>query len=75
MAGFDVPLIGSGVLQIPQSMIPGSGVNVSVNVVAALEWPFYFAVIVAGLCITARLYQPKKLTSIEHSAPIVAMNN
>jgi hypothetical protein len=75
VAGFNVPLQGAGVLQIPQSMTQGSGVNVSVNVIAALEWPFYFAIIVAGLCITARLYQPKKLTAVEPSAPIFAMNN
>lgn len=75
VAGFDVPLIGSGILQIPQSMIPGNGVNVSVSVIAALGWPFYFAIIVAGLCITTRLYHPTKLTSIKPSAPIVAMNN
>jgi hypothetical protein len=75
VAGFNVPLQGAGVLQIPQSMTQGSGVNVSVNVIAALEWPFYFAIIVAGLCITTRLYQPKKLTTMEPSGPFVSMNN
>jgi len=57
-SGFAVPLIGSGVLQIPSSMIPGK-VSVSVNVLAAFEWPFYFAIAVAGLCVTARVYHRK----------------
>ena len=75
VAGFNVPLMAQVCCQIPQSMTQGSGVNISVNVLAALEWPFYFGIIVAGLCITARLYQPKKLTVVEPSAPIVAMKN
>ena len=58
-SGFSVPLIGSGVLQIPSTMIPGNGVSVSVNVLAAFEWPFYFAIAVAGLCVAARLYHRK----------------
>ena len=59
-SGFAVPLIGSGVLQIPSSMIPGN-VSVNVNVLAAFEWPFYFAIAVAGLCVAARLYHKKIL--------------
>ena len=73
-SGFDFPLMGSGVLQIPQSMIPGSGVNVSVSVMAALQWPFYFAIIVVGLCVTARLYHPKKLVPAESSPPNITIN-
>jgi hypothetical protein len=69
--GFAFPLMGSGSLQIPQQMIPGGGVSVSVGVIAAFEWPFYFAVIVAGLCITARLSHGRIMTGKEPLAPIV----
>lgn len=64
-SGFALPLMGSGILQIPSSMIPGNGVNVSVNVVAAFEWPFYFAIAVAGLCVAARLYHDKIVAPTE----------
>ena len=74
VGGFDIPLMGSGVLQIPQSMMQGSGINVTVSVLAAFEWPFYFAVVVAGLCITTRLYHLKMKTT-EASSPIAALNN
>ncbi len=62
-SGFSVPLIGAGVLNIPSTMIPGSGVNVSVNVLAAFEWPFYFAIVVAGLCIATKFYHRKILVT------------
>ena len=56
-SGFTFPLMGSATIQLPQSMTQGA--NVGVGVSAAFEWPFYFAVVVAGLCIAARLYHRK----------------
>jgi hypothetical protein len=35
------------------------GVNVSVGVSAGFGWPFYFAVVVAGLCVAARFCHQK----------------
>jgi hypothetical protein len=56
-SGFTFPLMGSATIQLPQSM--AQGVNIGVGVSAAFEWPFYFAIVVAGLCLAARLYHKK----------------
>jgi hypothetical protein len=58
ISGFAFPVIGSVATTIPQSMLP-DGANISINVSAAFGWPFYFAIVVAGLCIAARLYHQK----------------
>ena len=55
-SGFNIPLVGSGVLQVPQQMIPGGGISISASFLSAFGWPFYFAIVVAGLCVAARLY-------------------
>ena len=70
VSGIAFPLMGSGTLQIPQQMIPGGGVSVIVNVIAAFEWPFYFAIAVAGLCVAARLYHKKILLPTQPSLPM-----
>ncbi len=57
-SGFAFPLLGSSSLSLPQGMAP-DGVNISVAVSAGFGWPFYFAIVVAGLCVAARLYHPK----------------
>jgi hypothetical protein len=51
-AGFTLPINGSGTLSPP-------GSEGSANVSVALEWPFYFAIVVAGLCVAARLFHNK----------------
>jgi len=56
-AGFDFPLYGSATIQLPQSMLQNS--TGSVAVVAVFEWPSYFATVVAGLCVAAKLYHRK----------------
>ena len=56
-SGFTFPLMGSTTVQLPQSMTQGA--NVGVGVSAAFEWPFWFAIVVAGLCVAARLYHRK----------------
>jgi uncharacterized membrane protein len=57
-SGFAFPLIGAGTLSLPGSMAP-DGTTISVAVSAGFVWPFYFAVVVAGLCLAARLYHRK----------------
>ncbi len=57
-SGFDFPMSGSGSLSLPQGMAP-DGANISVAVSAGFGWPFYFAIVVAGLCIAARVYHRK----------------
>ena len=56
-SGFNFPLMGSATIQLPQSMT--QGVNIGVGVSAAFEWPFWFAIVAAGLCVAARLYHRK----------------
>ena len=55
--GINVPIVGSAVVQIPESLTQGMGVSVLVS--ANLVWPFYFAIVVAALCIAARIYHRK----------------
>jgi hypothetical protein len=60
LSGFNVPLSGAATMQLPQNIVPGNaGVNVGVDVLAAFGWPFYFAIVVAGLCVAARIYHRK----------------
>jgi hypothetical protein len=56
VAGFDVPLMGASTIHLPNL---ASGISISIGVIAAFEWPFYLAIVVAGLCVAARLYHRK----------------
>jgi hypothetical protein len=56
LAGFSAPLMGSGTIQLPQL---AQGITITVDVLSTFEWPFFFAVVVAGLCVAARLYHRK----------------
>jgi hypothetical protein len=62
VAGFEFPLMGTATIQLPQNMM--QGINVSATISAAFEWPFYFAIATAGLCVAARLYHGKLMKSI-----------
>jgi hypothetical protein len=62
-SGFAFPLMGSDSLSLPQGMAP-NGVNINVAVSAGFGWPFYFAIVVAGLCVAARLYHRKIVADI-----------
>ncbi len=57
-SGISVPLMGSSAMSLPQGMMP-EGANISVGVTAGFVWPFYFAIVVAGLCVAARVYHRK----------------
>ncbi len=61
-AGFTLPINGSATLSPP-------GSNGSANVSAALEWPFYFAIVVAGLCVVARVFHGKVAKSPVLNSP------
>ena len=67
LAGISLPLTGSTLLQIPNSL-SAQGTNQSVNVSASINWPFYFAIIVAGLSVAARIYHRKMITNPTPSA-------
>lgn len=57
LVGLDLPLSGSAVIMLPPSMTQGT--SVSVAVLAAFGWPFYFAIVVAAICVVARLVHKK----------------
>jgi hypothetical protein len=72
LTGISLPLMGSGVLQLPTQLAPG-GISISVNVSAAFGWTFYLAIAVAVLCIAARLYHKRAASQtaaqVELTAP------
>jgi hypothetical protein len=55
--GISVPLTGTGTVILPSSLT--MGINVSVVSLAAFQWPFWLAIVAAGLCIAARVYHRK----------------
>lgn len=56
VAGINVPLMGQSTINLPSNM--AEGINISVAVSGAFQWPFYLAIVAAALCITARFYHP-----------------
>ena len=64
--GISIPLTGIATIILPASLT--MGINLSVIVSAAFQWPFWLAVVAAGLCITARVYH-RKLSSTPKQAP------
>ena len=69
LTGISFPLAGSGALTLPSSIAPG-GVSISVVVSSAFGWTFYLAIVVAALCIAARVYHHKVA-----AAPAVAVRS
>jgi hypothetical protein len=57
MFNLDVPLSGSAQTTLPSNLI--QGVSISVFMSAEFLWPFWLAVLTAGLCIGAKLYHRK----------------
>jgi hypothetical protein len=58
LGGMDVPISGTGTMGLPQAN-GDVGVGVSITVSSSLNWPFYLAIVVAALCIAARIYHRK----------------
>jgi hypothetical protein len=72
--GISIPLMGTGNMVLPSSLTP-MGVNVSVIGLAGFQWPFWLAIVAAGLCIAARVYHrklsstPKQILQTTTNAP------
>jgi hypothetical protein len=62
-----VPLVGSTVTRLPSNMT--EGLNISVLISAGFLWPFWLAVVSAGLCIAARIYHKRILPPTPSTAP------
>lgn len=60
MFGVNMPIHGTA-----QAMLsdPSQGASVNILVATSFQWPFWFAIITAGLCVAARLYH-KKLSHV-----------
>jgi hypothetical protein len=52
--GSSLPLTGSAIVQVPQAMTKGASISIFVS--ADFLWPFWLGVVMAGLCVAARLY-------------------
>ncbi len=57
IANLNIPVFGSTTSMLPQSSTYGTTVTVLIS--ANLQWPFYLAVVAAGLCLAARFYHKK----------------
>ncbi len=61
LIGFNIPLIGSTTVTLPENVT--YGVTISVLVSSGFQWPFWLAVVAAVLCIAARVYHKKVVKS------------
>ena len=66
---FNVPLMGSATNTLPLPL--GSDITVSVFMSAGFQWPFWLAIVAAGLCIAARFYH-KKVAAAKQPTETVA---
>jgi hypothetical protein len=64
--GINIPLVGTSTVILPSQFTMGA--NISVMVSSAYQWPFYLAIVAAGLCITARIYHRKVSRPLEVAA-------
>jgi hypothetical protein len=55
--GINIPLTGTATVILPSSLT--MGINISVLIYTAFQWPFWLVVVAAGLCIAARIYHVK----------------
>src|SRR3972149_10934736 len=53
-----IPLNGTSTIAIPMGFF-GGGITISFLISAGFLWPFWLAMVAAGLCIAARVYQRK----------------
>jgi hypothetical protein len=68
--GISIPLTGTGTVLLPSSLT--MGINVSAVSSAAFQWPFWLAIVAAGLCITARIYHTKLSPTPNHTPQTAA---
>ena len=64
----NVPLMGSTTITLPTVIT--SGVTISFPVSAEFQWPFWLAAVAAGLCLAARLYHKRVVTTAQKPEPV-----
>jgi hypothetical protein len=57
LLNLNIPLNGTTTSSLPRGMT--QGINVSINVSAAFQWPVWLGATASGLCIAAKLYHRK----------------
>jgi hypothetical protein len=57
----NLPLMGSTTSTLPIPFV--EGITLTVLLSAGFQWPFWLAIVTAGLCIAARIYHKKVATS------------
>jgi hypothetical protein len=68
VVGIGVPLMGSTTVTLPQFF--SSSVTISVLLSAGFQYPFWLAIVAAGLCIAARLYHKKVAAAKQPTEPV-----
>ena len=68
VVGIAVPLMGSTTVTLPQAFT--SSVTISVLLSAGFQYPFWLAIVAAGLCIAARLYHKKVAAPKQPTEPV-----
>jgi hypothetical protein len=70
LLNFNVPLAGSTNSKLPIPLIQGTIISVLIS--TGFQWPFWLAIVSAGLCIAAKLYH-KRVVSIQKQDVTVAV--
>jgi hypothetical protein len=63
--GIGVPISGTSTIALPQNLTMGA--HISVVISSAFQWPFWLAIVAAGLFITARIYHTKLSSAIKQA--------
>ncbi len=63
--GIGVPISGTSTIALPQNLTMGA--HISVVISSAFQWPFWLAIVAAGLFITARIYHTKISSTINQT--------
>jgi hypothetical protein len=63
--GLNVPLVGSSAATLPETMT--YGMTISVLISAGFQFPFWLAIVAAGLSISARLYHKRVAATVQVS--------
>ncbi|MEM2093564.1 MAG: hypothetical protein QXE16_04700, partial [Candidatus Bathyarchaeia archaeon] len=59
MFSVNMPIHGTAQARLSD---PSRGASIEIPVTTSLQWPFWFAIITAALCVAARLYHKKLST-------------
>ena len=70
LLNFNVPLAGSANSKLPIPVIQGTIISVLIS--TGFQWPFWLAIVSAGLCIAAKLYHKRVVSIQKQDVTVVA---